>query len=309
MSPQGDILWQKHFRDSIPAAPAMDQNGKVFLGTSTAILYCCNLKGKNEWTIKLKAGIRATPLVFKGILYVIDQSGTCYAISSKTRKVLWTHDLKTPVLSSPVFNIEKKSLIISLKDYRIVSLGLGGSFKWEFKAGGIILSSPAISRECDIYITSMDHYLYKLSPLGKLKWKFKSGRWIKSSPVIDENGNVYFGSYDGYFYCLTGNGKLKWRYRGKSAFNASPVIDSNGHVYAGDSSGRFYAFDAQGEVLWNFQIEDYVRNGFSIISPSNILITGACDSVVYGFKINGNLSDTASWPKILGNRRNSGYRD
>ena len=105
------------------------------------------------------------------------------------------------------------------------------------------------------------------------------------------------------------NGKLKWKYRGKGGFNASPAIDSKGNVYTGDGSGTFYALSSEGKLLWKHKTDDFVRSGISIYSPEKILVSGSLDNFVYAFKIDGKLSRNAMWPKILGNHRNSGYKD
>ena len=60
------------------------------------------------------------------------------------------------------------------------------SVKWEFKAGGAIVTSPAVAAGV-VYIASLDGHLYAIDQeTGKEKWNFKSSRPIASSPSVDE---------------------------------------------------------------------------------------------------------------------------
>ena len=59
-----------------------------------------------------------------------------------------------------------------------------GGLKWTFKAGGAIVSSPAIA-DGVVYIASLDGHLYAIDQeTGKEKWNFKSSRSIASSPLL-----------------------------------------------------------------------------------------------------------------------------
>ena len=306
---EGNLSWRRDLKTSVLASPSIDEAGNIYISGLGKKVYCFNMNGEKNWEIELNAGIRATPLILGNTLFVGDEKGTLYAINKKKKKVIWTVDLKSPVFSSPVFNRKKTRIIVPTKNYYLFSVDIRGKIIWKFKVKGVIFSSPAVTLGDDIYLTSMDHHIYKLSPEGKLLWKFKANFWIISSPVVDNKGNVYFGSYDKNFYCLSGKGELKWKYRGKGGFNASPVIDSEGNIYTGDGAGTFYAFNPKGKVIWTHKIGDFVRSGFAVFSPKKILISGALDSGVYAFQIEGKLSKKAWWPKYLGNHRNSGYTD
>src|SRR5678816_4882001 len=59
-----------------------------------------------------------------------------------------------------------------------------GGVKWTFKAGGAIVTSPAIA-EGVVYIASLDGHLYAVDQeTGKEKWNFKSRMPIASSPAV-----------------------------------------------------------------------------------------------------------------------------
>ena len=85
-----------------------------------------------------------------------------------------------------------------------------GGVKWAFKAGGAIVTSPAVA-EGVVYIGSLDGHLYAIDQdTGKEKWNFKSSRPIASSPAVDR-GTLYFVSSAGALVALdTATGKPKW---------------------------------------------------------------------------------------------------
>lgn len=313
LSPDGSLEWHRDVNARIMAAPSLDEAGNIYVAALDKKIRCFNSQGVEQWQVELKAGSRATPLVIGNIIYPVDESGTLYVVDKGGKKILWQVELGLPVFSSPVFNRDKRRIIVPSKNFHVIAVGIKGAGKgkilWKFRTAGVIFSSPAVTVDDDIYITSMDHHIYKLSPRGQLLWKFRAGHWIIASPAIDSRGRVYFGSYDRCFYCLDRSGKEIWVYKGDGQFNASPVIDRRGTVYTGDSSGTFYAFDRRGGVLWTYKSDDFVRSAFTIFSPGKIVLGGGLDSFVYAFRAGGKLANQAGWPKILGNHRNSGYRD
>ena len=64
-----------------------------------------------------------------------------------------------------------------------------GGTKWTFKAGGPIVTSPAIL-DGVVYIAALDGHLYAIDQeTGKEKWNFKSRMPIASSPA-DAIGSI-----------------------------------------------------------------------------------------------------------------------
>lgn len=150
------------------------------------------------------------------------------------------------------------------------------SLKWQFKAGGPIISSPALSGGV-LFFGSADSFLYAVDrSTGKEKWKFETGAPVSSSPAVT-GGTVYFTGWDGNVYALDEEtGKVKWKFKmqyerkfqGKHLhgqepaqqtipdtwdfFSSSPAVE-NGVAYVGSGDGNVYALDATtGEQKWKF---------------------------------------------------------
>ena len=118
--------------------------------------------------------------------------------------------------------ISKKAIslifILSVFNSTFVFGQSDGSKKWDFKAGGGVISSPAVGIDGTIYVGSKDRNLYAINPDGTKKWEFITGRWVVSSPKIASDGTIYVGSYDDNLYAINPDGTKKWE------FNISKLI-------------------------------------------------------------------------------------
>ena len=175
--------------------------------------------------------------------------------------------------------------------------------KWTFKAGGPIVTSPAIA-DGVLYIGSMSGHLYAIDQqTGKEKWNFKSRMPIASSPAV-AGATLYFVSSAGALAALdTNTGKPKWVFGAEferkfearnlhgypsaaqtipdawDIFTSSPAV-ANGRVYFGSGDGNVYAVDAQTGVLqWKFPTRDVVHSSPAV--ANNIVYIGSWDSNLY----------------------------
>jgi outer membrane protein assembly factor BamB len=178
-----------------------------------------------------------------------------------------------------------------------------GGVKWVFKAGGPIVTSPAIA-DGVVYIAAWDGHLYAIDQeTGKEKWNFKSHMPIASSPAV-VGDTLYFISSAGSLVALDiKTGKPKWTYgieyerkfEAKNLhgyppvaqtipdawdmFTSSPAV-ANGKVYFGGGDGNVYAVDAQaGTLLWKFPTKDVVHSSPAVVN--NTVYIGSWDSYLY----------------------------
>jgi eukaryotic-like serine/threonine-protein kinase len=186
--------------------------------------------------------------------------------------------------------------------------------KWQFKAGGAIVSTPALAHGT-VYFGSSDHFLYALDARsGALRWKYQTGSRVASSPAVAA-GRVYFGSYDGNFYCLdAASGQLLWKFttQGERRFAArhlhgaepaaelmpdpfdvylsSPVVDAE-LVYFGSGDGNVYALEAAtGRMRWSFHTGNVVHASPAL--ANGLLYVGSWDSYFYALDA---ASGAARW--------------
>ena len=175
--------------------------------------------------------------------------------------------------------------------------------KWTFKAGGPIVTSPAIAGGV-VYIAALDGHLYAIDQeTGKEKWNFKSRMPIASSPAV-VGDTLYFVSSAGSLAALDINtGKPKWVYAIEyerkfearnlhgypsaaqtipdawDLFTSSPAV-AGGKVFFGSGDGNVYAVDAQaGTLLWKFATRDVVHSSPAVVN--NTVFIGSWDSYLY----------------------------
>ena len=175
--------------------------------------------------------------------------------------------------------------------------------KWRFRAGGPIISTPAVA-DGTVYFGSSDHNVYAVDEhTGLLRWKFATHGRVSSSPAVVD-GRVFLGSYDGNFYALdAASGKLVWKFAtaGERRFSArhlhgaepaaevmpdpfdvflsSPVVAA-GSVYFGSGDGNVYALAADsGAVRWRFKTGNVVHASPAL--AAGILYVGSWDSYFY----------------------------
>src|SRR5215831_12611656 len=178
-----------------------------------------------------------------------------------------------------------------------------GGVKWAFKAGGGIVTSPAVA-DGVVYIGAMDGHMYAIDEqTGKEKWNFKSRMPIASSAAI-ANGTLYFASSAGSLAAIDiATGKPKWtlpteyerKFEAKNLhgypsaaqtipdawdiFTSSPAV-ANGKVYFGSGDGNVYAADAQtGTLLWKFATKDVVHASPAVVN--GVVYIGSWDSHFY----------------------------
>ena len=175
--------------------------------------------------------------------------------------------------------------------------------KWKFRAGGAIVSSPALS-EGTLYFGSSDHNVYAIDQRsGTLRWKFATHGRVTSSPAV-AGGTVYIGSFDGNFYALDAqSGKLRWkfategerRFSGRHLHGAEPAAEmmpdpfdvflsspalSDQTVYFGSGDGNVYALQADsGALRWKFHTGNVVHASPALADGT--VYVGSWDSFFY----------------------------
>ena len=160
------------------------------------------------------------------------------------------------------------------------------AFKWRYKTGEQIDSSPAIGKDGTIYIGSWDHCLYAINSNGSLRWKYETGGIIQSSPAIGRDGIIYFGSSDDYLYSINANGSLRWRYKIRAS--SSPTIGSDNIIYVGSGDHNLYAINHNGSLRWRYKTGGKIWSSAAIGRAGTIYV-GSVDNHFYAINSDGSL--------------------
>ena len=209
LNKEGNLSWQFVTGGEVWSSPSSDGHS-IFVGSDDCSLYALDLDGNLLWKAKLNGKIRSSsPCISSDVqsyndpvfpsLYIGTQSGILYRINKDTGTILWSSDLRSPLLSSPS-SIQSYVLIGSTDGYIHCVRTTDGSSVWKFKTAGKIWASPLLTKGLNVIVGSLDSHIYYLDILtGQLLWKFPTMDMIDSSPCL-AGGMLLVGSRDGYVY-------------------------------------------------------------------------------------------------------------
>lgn len=209
---------------------------------------------------------------------------------------MWTYTTRNMVQASPVVIYNKfgrSAFFASLDGYLYCVDPNCGNFRWKFKAGGPLESSPAVANDM-VYFGCNDGYLYCLNMNnGELLWQYRAYSAIVSSPLVDPETNcVYFATTAGFLVSVDAHGNTieNWARYVYSKINSSPT-KFGGTIIIGSDDGNLRKFDAGTGALLGI-----VYLGGRIVSTAaaggNYLYVGSTNGHVY--RINGQ-NMTVDW--------------
>ncbi len=206
---EGNLRWQFATGGEVWCSPSSDGH-RIFIGSDDCMLYALDLDGKMVWKTNLDGKVRSSSPCLSSdadndkdlgfpSLYIGTQIGYLYRINKDNGAILWSSDLRSPLLSSPS-SIQSYVLIGSSDGHLHCLSAADGSLIWKFKTAGKIWSSPLLTKGLKVFVGSLDSHIYYLDILtGQLLWKFPTMDMIDSSPCL-AGGMLLVGSRDGYLY-------------------------------------------------------------------------------------------------------------
>ncbi len=236
------------------------------------------------WTYRAADGIKASPVVSKGIIITASVRGTVYALNLQG-ELLWEFESGNSI-EAPAL-IHNTTVYIGNLDGTLFALDLqSGRELWYYKTGGQIMGSPNIHRsgsDLSLIVGSYDYFLHCVDALtGKLRWRYESDNFIHSTAAIS-GGMAVFGGCDGFLHMVEiTSGRLKSK-TDIATYIASSASTGNGYAYIGDYDGQFTGVSLNdNKVVWRFTNESSQLP--FIGSPSlyrNYIIAGGRDRHVY----------------------------
>jgi outer membrane protein assembly factor BamB len=243
----GHLLWRRKIGTLAAASPAIGAHqGLVFFpllsvaGTSpgNGRVTALSMKtGRVVWSHNVPAGTESSPLAWGSNLYLGDQSGTIYSLRARDGHVNWTYHASGAVKGGPAL------------------------------ANGILYFGDYAGRVYALH-ASNGHELWAVSTDGA-HFGFGSGNFY-STPAV-AFGRVYMGNTDGRVYSFAARtGQLAWATgTGAYVYASAAVADVPGlgpTVYLGSYDGNFYAFNAQsGAIRWTHNAGGKISGSATII--------------------------------------------
>ena len=248
------------------------------------------------WTFRAHALLEFPPVIAYSRIYIVNNSGTVFALHQGSGKVLWKYRTHRCSAASPA--VGNHLVFVSLLnnppcnasngvDGKVIAFDAEtGRIRWQ-RTIGPSESSPLFADGL-VIVGDWSHDVYAFTAAsGNLRWHFKAGGLVKGA--ISQSGNrVYFGSYDTHVYALDlHTGKQIWRASSQprigrtGTFYADPAI-AYGRVYIGATDGKMYSFGATtGKLRWSNGTGNFIYSS-AAVWRGNVLV-GSYDGTFYSF--------------------------
>jgi outer membrane protein assembly factor BamB len=295
-------LWTAATGGTVRSSPAV-ANGNVYVGSDDGKLYAFDAAGQfncaagppktclARWVTATGAGVRSSPVVANGVVYVGSDDAGVYALNATTGQVIWKTITGAAVRSSPA--VAGGVVYVGSDDKGLYALDAAtGAVRWKTTTAAAVRSSPAVANGA-VYVGSDDAGLYALNATtGQVLWKTTTGASVRSSPAVS-NGVVYVGSDDAKVYALDAStGAVRWTVPLGAIVRSSPAV-ANGLVYVGSDGGSLSVFDALGAIGCSgapktcSPLRVVPTGGFVRSSPgvaNGVVYVGSADSRLYAMR-------------------------
>lgn len=200
-----------------------------------------------------------------------------YAVASLD----WNSTPGGAIHSSPSIGINGNAYVAAGNMVYAINPATGATL-WSFATGGLVSSSPVITKANKLFVGSADGYLYAINAInGNLLWKTLTGGEVNSTPAISADGNVYFGSKDKKVYALSqADGSIAWSYTTNGPIDSSPTLGSDGILYVGSGDKSLYAINTKtGAKKWSFASGGVIHSSPAL--ANGFIYFGSYDAKVY----------------------------
>ena len=247
-------------------APPSAAYGDLFFGTTNGTLVALNeVDGQVDWTLRLDAPIRATPLISSQTVFV-PVGNVLYAIWNTNRSAKWSYEAVGGLVGSPI--LESGTVYIGSEDKHVVALDeYTGALLWSLKLDGVVAASPSVSG-LTLVIGTDAGTLYGIHRTeGRELWNVSLGSAVSSAASIAK-GIAMVGTYGGRLGAVkVEDGKALWTYPAKADPALDPILTTpatdSGLAYFG-SDGLYCIEVTTGELIWHYTTRDFVRGGPAI---------------------------------------------
>jgi len=282
-------------QSKIFTTPSISTDSLIFI-TNGSNLNGYSKAGVALWsTIPLGGISYVTPTIDStlGRIYLGVSNKNFFAYDYKTGKNIWNYLCDAPVNTSAVITLDRKLIFTSqsgtLYGFDISKSDVQTTPKWKVVFGDLVLKSPAVDANNDIYVgTDAGRFIkFKLNNDGSIlvKWNITLSASIQSSPVIDADGYVYIGNEKGDFYKIDPiSGKVLWTYNVNASIRSTPSISEFGVIYVATTKGDIFAINADKVVKWKYSDSSsisanilYIKN-MLYFANENGLLTGIYDN-------------------------------
>jgi outer membrane protein assembly factor BamB len=265
-----------------PAAPKVDTFSWPMLGYSLdrrRYFPTATVKPpyRVRWHLKGQVLLEFPPVIWRGSLYQLSDSGNLRRINKETGHVYWKRRLGTLAAASPAVgdgNVYVTVLRREGSDNGSVAAldATTGRVRWNKPLSSRSESSPLLYHGV-LYFGDEGGAVYALrAATGRQLWRYSANGAVKGGVAL-VNGIAYFGDYGGSVHAVrAATGTRVWSTGTSGAalgfssgtFYATPAV-AFGRVYIGNTDNRMYSFVARtGNLAWASSTGNYVYASASV---------------------------------------------
>ena len=238
---------------------------------------------RKRWSLPGRVLLEFPPVIDRGFLYLLSDSGNLRAINKENGRVRWKRRLGTLAAASPA--VGGGLVYVTLlrrpgsNNGRVAALDARtGRVRWSSNLSSRSESPPLLDGGV-VYFGDEGGSVYALrASNGHRLWRYRANGAVKGGPAL-ANGVLYFGDYGGTVHAIRQRtGRRVWSSGtsgarlglGSGTFYATPAV-AFGRVYIGNTDHRMYSFVARtGKLAWARETGAYVYGSPSVANVPGI---------------------------------------
>ena len=239
--------------------------------------------------------------IYEDNIYVADNIGFIYAITSDSGKLIWIKNHGVP-LKSKIKVFDNKIFLINQDNRLICFNAKNGSIIWNIRSASSFIKSQnflslALSKQGDVIASTSSGDLLKVNSInGNVDWSLNTlgissaaSDFFKSSDIVIINESIIFSNHQAIFSFNLNNGYTNWRTKVSSI--TTPIIDGK-NIFFVTEYGYFVIISLDtGEIISSTNILTILKG-----SKQSTKITGFImgSGKIYSVTQNGYLIVSSS---------------
>jgi len=246
-------------------------NDNIIFADDTGTIFSINQRGKINWKKNIYKKIykkiykHLSFSIYKDKIYIADNIGFIYVISSESGKLIWLKNYEIPIKSN--IKIFDNKIFVINQDNRLLCLDIEkGSKIWDVRSISSFIKSQnflalAISKEGDLITLNSSGDLLKVNANnGQVYWSLNTTSptaaldnvFFKSSEIVISDNDIIFSASSLIFSVNLSDGYLNWQMDIGS--KNTPIIDGN-NIFLISDNGYYVNLDRNsGKIIWSTNI-------------------------------------------------------
>lgn len=233
----------------------------------------------------------------KSNLYIADSTGNMYVFNADNSRITSIFNISSelgwPILcNGNTIYIHTKGALRS-KGHKLYKTTLSGEVMKINDINDLVLTSPVLGSNDEVYIVSEGSELRSYNKEGELNWVFKKKFEYWGMPVISSNNIIYIGSGKQLF-AIDKHGHELWDLEIGRSVSMSPIINNKGDLLICTNTGtlcngKLYLINQKGNIIWQYELKEggFVHN--PSFGKNGIIYIAANFFRIFAIELYGNI--------------------